>query len=397
MTMKAAAVFLAILAVAAAVSGETPIGETAPPRRTVHLADPERILGFHSDIVLLDDGSLKVTETIEVIALGREIRRGIYRDFPAPRGSSGKDKESGFKIIEVLRDGEAEPYHTVTLSSCTRVYMGKADLLLEPGEYTYTFTYLTKRGAETAASEEELYWNVNGLKWQFPMDKISATITLPEGISAETVLREGYTGKRGKRGLDYRSWINGSGRIRFETTRPFLPGECLTILLRWSKGIVSEPTYKGYADKTIELPPFHGEKKRVAVLDLTMTENIDKALAIPLSDQLRAELFETGHFIMMDRKNMQDILEEQDFQYSGRCDSIESLVKIGKILRVQKMVSGSLGKIGESYLISLKMVDIETAEINSVSREKCIGMTDQLVDGVCVAAKKLVQIYESGK
>jgi len=214
--MKAAAVFLAILAVAAAVSGATPIGETAPPRRTVHLADPERILGFHSDIVLLDDGSLKVTETIEVIALGREIRRGIYRDFPAPRGSSGKDKESGFKIIEVLR--------------------------------------------------------------------------------------EGYTGKRGKRGLDYRSWIDESGRIRFETTRPFRQGECLTILVRWQKGLVQEPTLMEYAYKTIELPPFHGEKKRLAVLDLTMAENIDQALAIPLSDQLRAELFESGRFVIVDSK-----------------------------------------------------------------------------------------------
>ena len=397
MTMKAAAVFLAILAVAAAVSGETPIGETAPPRRTVHLADPERILGFHSDIVLLDDGSLKVTETIEVIALGREIRRGIYRDFPAPRGSSGKDKESGFKIIEVLRDGEAEPYHTVTLSSCTRVYMGKADLLLEPGEYTYTFTYLTKRGAETAAGEEELYWNVNGLKWQFPMDKISATITLPEGISAETVLREGYTGKRGKRGLDYRSWIDESGRIRFETTRPFRQGECLTVLVRWQKGLVQEPTLMEYAYKTIELPPFHGEKKRLAVLDLTMAENIDQALAIPLSDQLRAELFESGRFVIVDRKNMQDILKEQNFHYSERCDSMDCLVQIGKILGVQKMVSGSLGKIGESYLISLQMADIETSEINSVAREKCTGAKDNLIDGVCIAAKKLVLRYEVGQ
>ena len=42
----------------------------------------ERILSFHSDIVLQEDGSMTVTETITVRAERKQIRRGIYRDFP---------------------------------------------------------------------------------------------------------------------------------------------------------------------------------------------------------------------------------------------------------------------------------------------------------------------------
>ena len=45
-------------------------------------AAQERILAYHSLLEVQADGSLEVTETIRVRAEGREIRRGIYRDFP---------------------------------------------------------------------------------------------------------------------------------------------------------------------------------------------------------------------------------------------------------------------------------------------------------------------------
>ena len=42
----------------------------------------ERILQFISDVKVERNGDLLVTETIRVQAEGREIRRGILRDFP---------------------------------------------------------------------------------------------------------------------------------------------------------------------------------------------------------------------------------------------------------------------------------------------------------------------------
>jgi hypothetical protein len=45
------------------------------------LAD-ERILLFHGDIAVMQDGWIEVTETIRVRAEGDRIRRGIYRDLP---------------------------------------------------------------------------------------------------------------------------------------------------------------------------------------------------------------------------------------------------------------------------------------------------------------------------
>ncbi len=221
--MKHVAIVLAILVLAAAAPAVAPAEDQAPEKRAVHLTDPERILGFHTDIVVRDDGSLRVTETIEVLALGREIRRGIYRDFPARQGSSGDGGETEFEIIEVLRDGKPESFHTVKLSSCTKIYIGKADIFLEPGEYTYTLAYLSTKGFSSHETEEELSWNENGTGMHFSMEKVSAAVTLPEGIVPETVLQDGYTGKGGEKGRDYRSWIDEQGRIRFERPAPGHP------------------------------------------------------------------------------------------------------------------------------------------------------------------------------
>ena len=42
----------------------------------------ERITDFYSRITIAPSGALTVTEVITVESEGREIRHGIYRDFP---------------------------------------------------------------------------------------------------------------------------------------------------------------------------------------------------------------------------------------------------------------------------------------------------------------------------
>mgnify|MGYP006304161487 CR=1 FL=1 len=45
-------------------------------------AGTEEIIYFHSHIQVQQNGSMVVTETIQVQAEGNKIKRGIYRDFP---------------------------------------------------------------------------------------------------------------------------------------------------------------------------------------------------------------------------------------------------------------------------------------------------------------------------
>jgi hypothetical protein len=60
---------------------------------------------------------------------------------------------------------------------------------------------------------------------------------------------------------------------------------------------------------------------------------------------------------------MDRVLKEQGFQASGLCDGNECAVEVGRVLGIDRMVVGSIGKIGSMYIINVRMVDVSTGEI----------------------------------
>ncbi len=201
----------------------------------------ERIISFDSDVTVADDGELTVIETIRVRAEGYEIKRGIYRDFPTVyKGRGGETHIVGFEVVEVLRDGRAENWFTKNMSNGMRVYVGKKDLYLPRGEYTYRLTYRTDRQIAFHEDFDELYWNVTGNGWVFPIDYASVTIHLPEGASV--IRQAGYTGIQGARGTAWSYRTDDNGNPTFATTSMLRPYEGLTVAVAFPKGIVAPPT-----------------------------------------------------------------------------------------------------------------------------------------------------------
>src|SRR5690606_29586044 len=94
----------------------------------------EVIRDYHANIDVAADGTLTVTETIEVAAEGQDIKRGIFRDFPLyAEDASGRRVEVDFDLVSVERDGAPEEYHTESIAGGIRIYAGSADVFLNPG------------------------------------------------------------------------------------------------------------------------------------------------------------------------------------------------------------------------------------------------------------------------
>jgi len=64
---------------------------------------------------------------------------------------------------------------------------------------------------------------------------------------------------------------------------------------------------------------------------------------------------------LIERKAVENIMQEQGLQQSG-CTTDECAAKVGKLLGVQFMISGSIGKMGKSFTIDTKMFSVETGE-----------------------------------
>ena len=131
----------------------------------------ERILEFHSDVRVFADGMIEVTETIKVRAEGRQIRRGIYRDFPVDyEDRLGNEYRMRLEPIAVLRNGDRESFHTVRSGRDVRTYFGRSDRFIDRGVHTYTFRYRVDRMIGFFDEHDELYWNVTGNGWAFPIE-----------------------------------------------------------------------------------------------------------------------------------------------------------------------------------------------------------------------------------
>jgi uncharacterized membrane protein YgcG len=203
----------------------------------------ERILEFRSEILILQDGWIEVSETIRVRAEGNRIRRGIYRDFPTEyHDKLGNRYEVDFRPLAVLRNGMREDFHAQKDRNGQRVYFGSANRYIESGEHTYVFRYKASRMLGFFAEHDELYWNVTGFDWAFPIDTASATVSFAFDVPASEVSHEAYTGSYGASERNYTSGVDGSGRVSFKATGTLSAVNGLTVVVGWPKGYVEEPT-----------------------------------------------------------------------------------------------------------------------------------------------------------
>ncbi|MDO1581223.1 DUF2207 domain-containing protein [Rhizobium oryzicola] len=200
----------------------------------------EYIQSFRSEIEIARNGGVTVTELITVNAEGRDIRRGIFRDFPLTMlDDKGRHQTVGFDVLSVERDGAPEKWHTETISGGIRIYFGSQDVELRPGRHAYALTYRTDRQIRYFPDHDEFYWNVTGNGWKFAIQEASTTISLPDGVQASNTTF--FTGPMGSTAKNARA--NGTpANPRFVTTRPLAPGEGLTIAVAMPKGSIAPPS-----------------------------------------------------------------------------------------------------------------------------------------------------------
>ena len=202
----------------------------------------EVISAFHSDITIQRDGQLLIRETIRVTAENQQIQRGIYRDFPTRyQDELGNITLVDFELISVKRDQQQEPYRLEKRANGVRIYIGQQDVFLQPGDYQYQLEYRTDRQLGFFTDFDELYFNVTGNDWSFPILLASASVTLPEPVSSHSVTLSGYTGKKGSTQQNLTHYPQLNNQFYFETTSPLDQFEGLTIVASWPKGIISEP------------------------------------------------------------------------------------------------------------------------------------------------------------
>lgn len=214
----------------------------------------EVINNFHADIKVRADGQIEVHEIITVTSEEKEIKHGIYRDIPtAYKTAEGKRFDSGFRLQQVMQDGAPQKYFTRGEGSGIRIYIGDKNKKIPSGQYTYEIFYTFRRILGFFDDHDELYWNVTGNGWTFPIHHASARVSLPEIVPTEKIITDFYTGKLGSKNQNATATVSSTPEVFFETTKSLAKSEGLTIVVGWPKGIVWEaPIYDTYVSTTAQ-------------------------------------------------------------------------------------------------------------------------------------------------
>jgi len=129
---------------------------------------------------------------------------------------------------------------------------------------------------------------------------------------------------------------------------------------------------------------FSANKMCLAVMDFN-AKGVSKVIATAITDLMRAEIVDTGRFIVVERSQMDVILEEQGFQQTG-CTESTCAVEIGKLLSANKVLIGEVNQVDLSTLITVRIVDVEKGVAEFSSSEKI-----ETVNGLDKAVKILAQ------
>ena len=201
----------------------------------------ERILDFASHVAIHPDASIEVTERIQVSVEGDVVKHGILRDIPTRyRDKRGLAVTVDLAVEDVKRDGRDEPYIIEGLENGRRIRIGDKDVFLPHRSTTYEIRYRATRELGFFADFDELYWNVTGNGWTFPIDQASVVIDLPPGASIEST--SAYTGPSGAQGRDFLIESSTGPRFAARTTESLSPYDGFTVAVSWPTGFVAPPT-----------------------------------------------------------------------------------------------------------------------------------------------------------
>ncbi len=197
----------------------------------------EVVRNFDSQIKINSDSSIIVTETIKYDFENSE-KHGIYRYIPVNYKTQSGNKNVNLELETITLDGNAENFVISKDGSNKSIKIGKSETLVS-GMHTYVIIYKIKGAVNYFKEQDELYWNVTGNGWNVPVEKVSASVELPDSNTGNTSMScyDGVLGSNEKCETEITNYFSIAKSIRV-----LIPGEGMTIAFDFPKGIVKEPT-----------------------------------------------------------------------------------------------------------------------------------------------------------
>jgi len=201
-------------------------------------AKERRLLKFYSEIDVLSNSSVDVTENITFQFIGGPWQ-GIYRNIPVEYAGPRGLNYSLFLDVKRITDENGNKLKFET--SRERQYLKLKIFVPNADNSTRTISieYVVSDALRFFDDHDEFYWNITGDEWPIPIEEAGAHIVLPDGTS--NLRANVFTGAYRASGRNATAEIAGTG-VDVRTTSPLGIHEGLTVAVAFDKGSVREPS-----------------------------------------------------------------------------------------------------------------------------------------------------------
>jgi len=138
------------------------------------------------------------------------------------------------------------------------------------------------------------------------------------------------------------------------------------------------------------------EKKVYTLAALTFdAKGVSEVEAEVLSEKIRSHISQLvtspeykaqsdkDQYLIVEQTQIDKILEQFEMQNIG-CVSDSCAIEFGKMLQVDRIVIGQIGLVGNTYLVSARIVDVETRKAVATSNREHKGSIDEIISTVII-------------
>jgi uncharacterized membrane protein YgcG len=201
----------------------------------------EAITFYHSKINVNADNSVDVTEIIDY-GTGPTAHHGIFRDI---RPFSSQNKKMAIDVVSVTDEhGTSQLYSVSNVGGNIRIKIGDPNRTFE-GSKIYVIAYHATHAVAQLKDKDEIYWNVTGNDWNFPIRRAMAEVVLPYGTASSEQACYFGPPQSTERCAPNNSNAPLNTTFSFEAPRELGAGEGLTVAVGFPKGVVAP--YSGFS------------------------------------------------------------------------------------------------------------------------------------------------------
>jgi hypothetical protein len=134
-------------------------------------------------------------------------------------------------------------------------------------------------------------------------------------------------------------------------------------------------------------------QEKIAVLDMQGITGVEAGVAQLLTETLTGEVARASGAVVLGRNEISSMLGfEKDKMLIGCSDDLSCVAEIGGALGVDRLVRGTIGKIGDSNVLNVQIINIKKALVEKRVSRRTGGGPDKFLDLIPDAVNELFSV-----